>query len=249
MCIPPSPREPQRKEIAVGTQFISRHPPAKCWQTTPDHNPHVVNHDFTSLGSMWFWKGKGWEFMFPDAICMQLADNYGLFICTWPQIITDWCLADGLDLLQIPHMLHFIPNEFEENMQYFDRKMGSLYFRWNCGIGSYNGWWRDTVNFFLISLHIQKANRKKTTCSQNVTATGSSSDWNRKEWPSPHWQTVGFLCVFFNCLIFLLFSHIHLFSLFPPSCVCTYYFVHIIKDLRQSTRTSAITHYPQHHSN
>lgn len=123
---------------------------------------------------------------------MQLADNYGLFICTWPQIITDWCLADGLDLLQISHMLHFIPNELEENVQYFDRKMGSLYFRWNCGIGSYNGWWRDTVNFFLISLHIQKANRKKTTCSQNVTATGASSDWNGKEWPSPHWQTVGF---------------------------------------------------------
>lgn len=46
--------DPQRKEIAVGTQFISSRPPAKCWQTTPGHNPHVVNHNFTSLGSMWF---------------------------------------------------------------------------------------------------------------------------------------------------------------------------------------------------
>lgn len=58
MHIPHFPREPQRKEIAVGTQFISRHPPAKCWQTIPDHNPHVVNHDFTSLGSMWFWRQR-----------------------------------------------------------------------------------------------------------------------------------------------------------------------------------------------
>lgn len=139
--------DPQRKEIAVGTQFISSRPPAKCWQTTPGHNPHVVNHNFTSLGSMWFWRQKRCEFTFPDAICMQLADNYGLFICTRPQIITDWCLADGLDLLEIPHMLHFIPNELEENTQHFDRKMGSLHFFWNDSIWSYK-WVMEGMSTF-----------------------------------------------------------------------------------------------------
>lgn len=57
------PREPQRKEIAVGTQFISSCPPAKCWQTTLGHNPHVVNYSFTSLGSMWFWRQRLWVYV------------------------------------------------------------------------------------------------------------------------------------------------------------------------------------------
>lgn len=56
-------REPQRKEIAVGTQFISSCPPAKFWQTTQGHNPHVVNHCFTSLGSMWFWRQRLWVYV------------------------------------------------------------------------------------------------------------------------------------------------------------------------------------------
>lgn len=34
-------------------------------------------------------EGRGWEFIFPDAMCMWLADDYGLFILTQPQINTD----------------------------------------------------------------------------------------------------------------------------------------------------------------
>lgn len=128
-------------------------------------------------------EGKGWEFTFPDAICMQLADNYGLFICTWPQITTDWCLADGLDRLWIPHMLHLTQAQERKicSMGRFGqekkKKTGSLY-SCNCNVCVIMwGWaceatvghrWGQGENF---SLYIQKAtreNKKKPICSQNI---------------------------------------------------------------------------------
>lgn len=122
---------------------------------------------------------------------MQLVDNYGLFIYTWPQIITDWCLADGLDLLQIPHMLHLIPKQAgtKYTVWSFWQKNGeppiscvTILCEATMGDGG-----RD--NFSLMFLHIQKANRKKkeTTCNQNIIGCGgfskvvsSGSSWESK---------------------------------------------------------------------
>lgn len=63
ICAHIHPRQHQRKEIAVGTQFIYSRPPAKCWQATQGHNPHVVNHKFASLGSMWFRRQRLWVYI------------------------------------------------------------------------------------------------------------------------------------------------------------------------------------------
>ena len=51
--------------------------------------------------------------------------------------IDDWLM--DLISCKFPICFTLFQNEFEENMQYFDRKMGSLYFLWNCRTGSYNG--------------------------------------------------------------------------------------------------------------
>lgn len=100
----------------------------------------------------------------------------------------------------------------------FDRKTGSLYFRWNCGIGSCSGCGGTQSTFSECPYTFKKQiERKKTTCSQNVTATRASSDWNGKEWPSPHWQTVGFPGSFKMVLL----SFCSLPPTFPlPVCVC-----------------------------
>lgn len=50
-------------------------------------------------------EGKGCEFTLPDAMCMWLVDNCGLFRHAWPQIIKDWSQAGGLDL----EILHLCP--------------------------------------------------------------------------------------------------------------------------------------------
>ena len=142
-------------------------------------------------------EGKGCEFIFPDAICMQLADNYGLFICTWPQIIPDWCLADGLNLLQISHMFHQTPKWAGIKYAF----IGSFYIEkreastprgtaaWEATIGK-----GGNVSFSLISLGIQKAESKKEiTCSQKYSwPQGLSPKWfrftlrNCKEINHPH---------------------------------------------------------------
>lgn len=108
-------------------------------------------------------EGKGCEFTFPDAICMQLADNYGLFICTWPQIIPDWCLDDGLHVLQISHMLHLTPEWVGRKyaiLGAFNRKMGSLYL-WNYGMWSYNWQWRESQLFLNFLMHSKSKSKKR----------------------------------------------------------------------------------------
>lgn len=108
-------------------------------------------------------EGKGCVFTVPDTICMQLADNYGLFICTRPQIITDWCLADGLNRLQVSHMLHLNPKTSWRKyatLGDFNRKMVSHYSLWNYGLWSCN-WWGGESQLFLNFPTSSKSKSKK----------------------------------------------------------------------------------------
>lgn len=97
ICAHTNPRGTQRKEIAVGTQFVSSHPPAEYWQTALGQDPHVVDHGFTSLGSMWFGRQRLWVYT-PRCHMYVVSGQLWSLYAYMPQIITDWSQDEGLAL-------------------------------------------------------------------------------------------------------------------------------------------------------
>lgn len=135
------PREPQRKEIAVGTQFISSCPPAKSWQTPLGHNPHVVNHASTSLGSMWFWRQRLWVYI-PGchmyAVSGQLWSLYMYMPTNHSRLMPGWWTQSPANF---PYVSPDSKMSWKKICIYWEllhRKMGSLYSSWNCRVRSYN---------------------------------------------------------------------------------------------------------------
>ena len=164
---PHFPREPQRKEIAVGTQFISRHPPAKCWQTIPDHNPHVVNHDFTSLGSMWFWRQRLRVYIprcHMHAVSGQLWTLYMYMATNHYRLMTGWWIWSPANS---PYASLYSKMSSKKICSILTEKWEASIF---CGTAEQEATMVDggpDRQLFLSSLHIQKTNGRKENSLQS----------------------------------------------------------------------------------